>query len=177
MCDVPIAGSNVIIKLAERHDHARAPAGVVINARAVTINTAHLQRAPRPNFTVTWRWSTVAFPYPPGRPRPHRHRDPDEHIRQMLEQLLFTGPGERVNRPDFGCGLLDLVFGPNSPEMAAAVEVTIAAAVGRWLGDLIAVHGARRSTSEDSRLVVDLSYQVLATGAGAERAWRPGGSA
>jgi phage baseplate assembly protein W len=85
----------------------------------------------------------------------------------MLELLLFTRPGERVNRPDFGCGLLDLLFGPNSPEIAAAANVTITAAVGRWLGDLIALTSLD-VTADDSRLVIDLTYEVLATGAPAE---------
>ena len=49
--------------------------------------------------------------------------DDDDHIRDMIEQLLFTSPGERVNRPDFGSGLLQLVFAPNSPELASAAAV------------------------------------------------------
>ena len=50
----------------------------------------------------------------------------DDHVRDMIEQLLFTSPGERVNRPDFGSGLLQLVFAPNSPELAAALQFTVA---------------------------------------------------
>ena len=57
----------------------------------------------------------------------------------MIEQLLFTNPGERVNRPDFGSGLLQLVFAPNSPELAAALQFTLQAALERWLGDVIEV--------------------------------------
>ena len=53
----------------------------------------------------------------------------DDHIRDMIEQLLFTNPGERVNRPDFGSGLQSLIFGPNSPEVAAAGK--LAALAGR----------------------------------------------
>lgn len=109
----------------------------------------------------------VAFPYHLD----DRHRTAtatgDDHIREMLELLLFTRPGERVNRPDFGCGLLDLLFGPNSPEVAAAVSVTITAAVGRWLGDLISVQSLD-VTAEDGALVIDLAYEVLATGAVSE---------
>jgi phage baseplate assembly protein W len=63
----------------------------------------------------------------------------DDHIRDMIEQLLFTNPGERVNRPDFGSGLLQLVFAPNSPELAATLQFTVQAALQRWLGDLIEV--------------------------------------
>ena len=57
----------------------------------------------------------------------------------MIEQLLFTNPGERVNRPDFGSGLLQMVFAPNSPELAAALQFTMQAALQRWLGDVIEV--------------------------------------
>jgi phage baseplate assembly protein W len=90
----------------------------------------------------------------------------DEHVRQMLEQLLFTRPGERVNRPDFGCGLGDLIFGPNTPELAAALQVTISAAVQQWLGDLIQLQ-AIAVDAVDERLVVNLAYVVSATGVAA----------
>jgi phage baseplate assembly protein W len=89
---------------------------------------------------------------------------PGDHILQMLEQLLFTRPGERVNRPDFGCGLLDLVFSPNSPELAAALDVTVGAAVARWLGDVIELTSLD-VTAQESSLTVSLAYRVLATGA------------
>ena len=55
----------------------------------------------------------------------------DEHIRDLIEQVLFTAPGERVNRPDFGSGLLQLVFAPNSDELAAAVQHSVQAALCR----------------------------------------------
>ena len=87
----------------------------------------------------------------------------DEHVRDMIEQLLFTSPGERVNRPDFGSGLLQLVFAPNSPELAAALQFTLQAALQRWLGDVIDV-GALAVSSEDATLRVDLSYTVRAGG-------------
>jgi len=106
----------------------------------------------------------VAFPY---------HLDPqghtalaatvDEHVRQMLEQLLFTRPGERVNRPDFGCGLLDMVFGPNTPELAAALRVTISTAVQQWLGDIVELQ-AVSVEANDERLFVRLAYTLSATG-------------
>ena len=63
----------------------------------------------------------------------------DDHVEQMLELLLFTRPGDRVDQPTFGCGLLDQVFAPNSPEIAAALNVTIAAAISLWLRDVISV--------------------------------------
>jgi phage baseplate assembly protein W len=87
----------------------------------------------------------------------------DDHIRDMIEQLLFTNPGERVNRPDFGSGLLQLVFAPNSPELAATLQFTVQAALQRWLGDLIEVQ-ALEVTSEDSTLRVVLQYLVRRSG-------------
>jgi phage baseplate assembly protein W len=107
----------------------------------------------------------IAFPYridPQGRTA--AAASTDEHIEEMLQQLLFTRPGERVNRPDFGCGLLDLVFSPTSPEVAAALSLTVSAAVQQWLGDLITVQ-AIDVTSADSSLQVALAYIVKATGA------------
>lgn len=65
--------------------------------------------------------------------------DDDKHVRDMIEQLLFTNHGERVNRPDFGSGLLQLIFAPNSPELAAALQFNMQSALQRWLGDVIDV--------------------------------------
>ncbi len=87
----------------------------------------------------------------------------DDHIRDMIEQFLFTNPGERVNRPDFGSGLLQMVFAPNSPELAAALQFTIQAGLQRWLGDLIEVQ-ALEVRSEDATLRVALQYLVRRTG-------------
>jgi len=87
----------------------------------------------------------------------------DDHVRDMIEQLLFTNPGERVNRPDFGSGLLQLIFAPNSPELAAALQFTVQAALQQWLGDVIQVQ-ALDVTSEDATLQVELKYVVLRTG-------------
>jgi phage baseplate assembly protein W len=86
----------------------------------------------------------------------------EDHIRDMIEQFLFTSPGERVNRPDFGSGLLQLVFAPNSPELASTLQVTIQAGLQRWLGDLIEVQKLE-VTSEDSTLRVDLAYVIRRT--------------
>lgn len=85
------------------------------------------------------------------------------HIRDMIEQLLFTDPGERVNRPDFGSGLRQLVFAPNSPELAAALQFTMQGALQRWLGDLIEVE-ALEVTSEDATLRITLVYTIRRTG-------------
>ena len=89
--------------------------------------------------------------------------DLDEHVRDMIEQLIFTNHGERVNRPDFGSGAMQLVFAPNSPELAATVQFTLQAALQAWLGDVIEVKDLS-VTADDSRLVIDLSYMVKASG-------------
>jgi len=87
----------------------------------------------------------------------------NDHIRDMIEQFLFTNTGERVNRPDFGSGLLQLVFSPNSTELAAALQHTIQAGLQRWLGDLIEVQELS-VTSQDAVLRVELHYAVRRTG-------------
>lgn len=89
--------------------------------------------------------------------------DDDYHIRDMIEQFLFTNPGERVNRPDFGSGLLQLIFTPNSPELAATLEFTIQAGLQQWLGDIIEVRQLD-VTSEDATIRVELEYLVRQTG-------------
>ena len=86
----------------------------------------------------------------------------NDHIRDMIEQLLFTNQGERVNRPDFGSGLLQLIFAPNSPELAAAVQFTVQGALQRWLGDLIEI-GDLDVQGVDSTLRLDLKYVICRT--------------
>lgn len=83
-----------------------------------------------------------------------------DHVRDMIELLIFTNPGERVNRPDFGSGALQLVFAPNSPELAAALQFTMQASLQRWLGDVIDLEGLLVE-SVDSRLSVTVSYRLL----------------
>jgi len=84
----------------------------------------------------------------------------EDHIRDMIEQFLFTNAGERVNRPDFGSGLLQLIFAPNSPELAAAIEFTVQGGLQRWLGDVIEVQ-AVQARSSDSLLEVTVRYRII----------------
>lgn len=83
----------------------------------------------------------------------------DEHIRHLIEQVLFTSPGERVNRPDFGSGLLQLVFAANSDALSAATQLTVQAALQQWLGDLIEVE-AVSVERDDATLQVTLQYLI-----------------
>lgn len=89
--------------------------------------------------------------------------DYENHVRDKIEQFLFTNPGERVNRPDFGSGLLQLIFAPNSPELSATLQFTIQAGLQRWLGDVVEIHNLQVN-SYDSTLQVELQYTLLATG-------------
>ncbi|MGI9491776.1 MAG: GPW/gp25 family protein [Geminicoccaceae bacterium] len=86
-----------------------------------------------------------------------------DHVRDMIEQLLFTNPGERLNRPEFGSGLLQAIFAPNSPELATALQYTTQAALQRWLGDVIEVQSLEFA-AEDSALRVLLRYAIRQTG-------------
>jgi phage baseplate assembly protein W len=62
-----------------------------------------------------------------------------EHVEQMMIQVLMTNPGERVNRPDFGCGLRQMVFAPNSDATASLTQVAVYQALEKWLGGVIDV--------------------------------------
>jgi phage baseplate assembly protein W len=85
--------------------------------------------------------------------------DLNSHVTQMLEQLIFTSPGERVNRPDFGSGVLQLLFAPNSPELAATVQFTMQAAIQRWLGDIIELRNVSVEAVE-STLSITVVYLI-----------------
>jgi uncharacterized protein len=86
----------------------------------------------------------------------------DDHIRDLIEQVLFTSPGERVNRPTFGSGLLRLVFEPNSDILAAATQISIQGALQQWLGDLILVE-AVAVENQDARLEITVQYIIRRT--------------
>src|SRR5262245_20437549 len=90
--------------------------------------------------------------------------DREAHIRELIEQVLFTAPGERVNRPDFGSGLMQLVFAPNSDTLAAATELLMRGSLQHWLGDLIEVEELEVS-NQDATLSVRLQYLIRSNGA------------
>jgi uncharacterized protein len=120
--------------------------------------------------------AAIAFPYDVNRAgRTATVSDADTHIRQMLEQVLFTNPGERVNRPDFGCGLLALTFEPNSELLAAGLQVSVGTSIQQWLGDLIELTGLEVSVDE-STLSITIAYTVRATGAAKVESFSIGGA-
>lgn len=106
----------------------------------------------------------MQFAYPlrfDGRGRTAQTSD-DDHLYDMIEQVLFTSPGERVNRPDFGCGLLQLVFAPNSDALAGATQLTVQGSLQQWLGDLIQVE-AVDVQNQDSTLQVTVQFVIRRT--------------
>ena len=98
----------------------------------------------------------------------------DDHIRDLIHQVLFTNPGERVNRPDFGCGLKQLVFMPNSDALAAATQLLVQGALQRWLETVVQVE---RVTVEarDEQLHVTVAYSKRSSGERRQDLFTPAG--
>lgn len=104
----------------------------------------------------------IYFPYQfDGRGRT-REATLEDYIKQLVEQVLFTSPGERVNLPDFGSGLLQLPFAPNSLEMAAATQFSVQAALQKWLSNYVRVQSVVAS-AQDEQLTVTVTYSALNT--------------
>ena len=102
----------------------------------------------------------LAFPYAFDGTGHTAQTDPLTHIGDMIEQILFTSPGERVNRPTFGSGTAQLVFAPNSDVLAAAQQQAVQAALQQWLSDLIRVQSVK-VTADDSTLQMTVIYTVI----------------
>ena len=112
---------------------------------------------------MTTRVDYFDFPYHiDGRGRTAETSE-DDHIRDLIHQVLFTEPGERVNRPDFGCGVGQLVFMPNSDALAAATQFLVQGALTRWLDALIAVQRVD-VLAQDNALTVTVVFTKRSTG-------------
>ena len=83
------------------------------------------------------------------------------HVEQLIKQVIFTAPGERINRPDFGCGIKRLVFAPNSVVTAALAQVTIYQSLTRWLGAAISLNDVKVAAI-DERLEIQIAYTLKA---------------
>lgn len=88
-------------------------------------------------------------------------RSYDEHVEQMVMQVLMTAPGERINRPEFGCGVRRMLFAPNSDVSASLAQASVHQSLDRWLGSVIKVDNVT-VTAVDSRLTISVSYVLLA---------------
>ena len=84
--------------------------------------------------------------------------DDDRHVRELIELVLLTEPGERVMRPDFGCGIRALVFAPMDDVLAAATQRLVQAQLIQWLDDIVSIDDVSVESSNDGRLVVTIAY-------------------
>jgi phage baseplate assembly protein W len=98
----------------------------------------------------------------------------DDHIRDMIFQVLFTNPGERVNRPDFGCGVKQLVFMPNSDALATATQFLVQGSLQRWLDSVIQVESVEVEAVE-SELSVSVVYSKRSGGGPRRDVFTPAG--
>ncbi|MDW7725698.1 MAG: GPW/gp25 family protein [Candidatus Methanoperedens sp.] len=101
----------------------------------------------------------IAYPFKFDNHGMTASKDQDAHIRDLIEQVLFTAPGERVNRPTFGSGLMQLVFAPNSDELATTTQFLVQGALQQWLGDLILVESVKVE-SQEAALRITVQYVV-----------------
>lgn len=106
--------------------------------------------------------SNVLFPYQYSANGLTASADYESHIKQLIEQVIFTTPGERVNRPTFGSGVLQLVFAPNSTELASTTQFLIQSSLQEWLGDLIEL-AMVEVESEHETIGVTVSYTIRRT--------------
>lgn len=99
----------------------------------------------------------------PARGRIAQEQDYDAHVAQLIRQVLLTAPGERINRPDFGCGVKRLVFAPGGEAAAALAQVSVYQALTKWLGNVISVFDVV-ARAEDATLHIRVGYAVKAIG-------------
>jgi len=96
-----------------------------------------------------------------GGGRAAEESDYDTYVRQLIRQVLLTAPGERINRPEFGCGVRRMLFAPNSVVSASLAQVTVHQSLDRWLGSVIKVDDVV-VTAVESTLSIRISYLLLA---------------
>ena len=128
----------------------------------MTGSTTHDRRAAASMKSTPAR---VRFPLAidSGAGRLAEERDYAAYVEQLIKQVLLTSPGERVNRPDFGCGLRQMVFAPNSDITASLTRVAVVQALDRWLGELIRVEDVK-VTARDETLEVGVAYTLRTRG-------------
>lgn len=102
---------------------------------------------------------SAAFPFQVHSSGRTASKEQPDHIRDLIKQIIFTAPGERVNRPSFGSGLLQLVFSPGGDEVAMATQFLVQGAIQKEMGELISLESVV-AEAEDSSLKVTVSYIV-----------------
>lgn len=99
----------------------------------------------------------------PARGRLTQEPDFSAHIEQLVMQVLMTAPGERISRPDFGCGVKRLVFAPGGDVAATLAQTAVYQALTKWLPDAIAVNEVT-ARADDATLQIRVGYVIKARG-------------
>jgi uncharacterized protein len=107
----------------------------------------------------------LGYPYTVGSTGAPKTHGPDDHLRDLILQALFTNPGERVNLPAFGVGVQQLVFAPNGGTLRTAAQFLIQTGLQQWLGDRIKVNQVAVSSiaGEEETVTIEIVYTVLST--------------
>lgn len=105
------------------------------------------------------------YPYTAGSTGTPKTTGPDDHLRDLILQILFTNPGERVNLPSFGVGVQQLVFAPNSDTLRTSAQFLISTGLQQWLGDRIKVNQVTVSSQvgEEETVTIEIVYTLNAT--------------
>ncbi len=89
------------------------------------------------------------------------------HVDQMIRQVLLTSPGERIDLPEFGCGLRQLIFAPHSSALDAATNLIVLQSLNRWLSGIIQVQQVvvvpLEQLDDPAQLRIEIQYTLLAT--------------
>ena len=110
-------------------------------------------------------FTSLRFPFAIDRAQGQveQERDYGEHVEQLIKQVLLTAPGERIDRPDFGCGVKRLVFAPGGDVAATLAQTVVYQALNKWLSSVITVHEVSVSAAE-ARLDIRIGYAIRAQG-------------
>jgi Bacteriophage baseplate protein W len=105
------------------------------------------------------------YPYAVGSTGAPKTTSPDDHLRDLILQVLFTSPGERVNLPEFGAGVQQLVFAPNSDTLRTSTQFLISNSLQRWLGDRIDINQVNVTSAQgdEETVTIEIVYVVKAT--------------
>ena len=89
------------------------------------------------------------------------------HVDQMIRQVLLTSRGERIDLPEFGCGLRQLIFAPHNSGLDSATNLLVQQALSRWMAGIITVQQVVvvpvTSSDNPNQLQIQINYTMLAT--------------
>ena len=105
------------------------------------------------------------YPYSVGSTGVPKLTTAEDHLHDLILQVLFTSPGERVNLPEFGVGIQQFIFAPNNDMLQSSLQFLVSANLQRWLGDRIDVNQVAVSSepAEEETVIIEITYTVKAT--------------